>query len=111
MNLYGLLSALFLGALFAVFTMLRPDFHFQPNAIRFVIAVGVFGAYCGLVIAGASGKKRELSLGWQTLLGVLCALVIASLFRANGNGYVASGIIGLGLGFTADYWVKHVQLP
>jgi hypothetical protein len=52
-----------------------------------------------------------LSLARQTFLGVALALSIAALFGATSSGYLLAASLGLVLGYTADLWVLHVQLP
>ncbi len=38
-------------------------------------------------------------------------MAIAALFNASNEGYGLAAVLGLILGFTADWWVEHVQLP
>ncbi len=52
-----------------------------------------------------------MSLPTQTLLGVLFACAIAALFGAAREGYTLAVVSGVVLGFTADMWAKHIQLP
>ena len=76
-----------------------------------MIAVFLFGFYYAIVTFGTCEKKRTVSVSEQTLLGMLVACTIAALFHATPAGYAAAIVIGVILGFTADFWVKHVQVP
>ncbi len=110
MNRWSIIGALFFGGVFAFFVLLRVD-AVNPIEIKGMIAFFLFGFYCAIVIFGTSDKKRSLSLLAQTLLGIAVACAIAALFGASANGYLAAVVIGLVLGFSADWWVQHVQLP
>lgn len=110
MNRWSLIGAVVFGATFALFAFWRIE-TVDSNIIRGVIATFLFGFYCAIVIFGTSDKKRSLSLSAQTLLGVALACAIAALFGATSQGYTLAIVLGLILGFTADRWVEHVQLP
>ncbi len=110
MNLWTLLGAILFGGIFALFAFWNVD-AVDSHTTRVVIAAFLFGFYCAIVIFGTSDKKRSLSLSGQTVLGVALACAIAALFRATAEGYIAASLVGLILGFTADKWVAHVQLP
>ena len=110
MNKWSLFGAVLFGGVFALFAFGRVE-QFDSRAIRFLAAAFVFGSYCALVIFCTGDEKPSLSLLGQTLLGVACALAIAALAGASHNGYVAAGVLGLILGFSADVWAKHIQLP
>ena len=110
MNRWSLIGALIFGGVFALFVSFRIEVV-SSQAIRGLIAFFLFGFYCAIVIFGTSDKKRSLSLLAQTLLGVTLACAVAALFGASPNGYIAAVVLGLVLGFTADLWVQHVQLP
>lgn len=110
MNRWSLLGAVLFGGVFALFTLWRID-AFDSHAIRVTIAAFLFGLYCAIVIFGTSDKRRWLSLASQTLLGVAVACAMAALFGATSDGYIAAVVLGLVLGFTADWWAVHVQLP
>jgi hypothetical protein len=110
MGRWSLLGALLFASVFALFAFWRSDVV-DSHAIRGVIAFFLFGFYCAIVALGTSGKKRSLSLLAQTLLGVAFACAIAALFGAAADGYTLAVVLGLVLGFTADRWVEHVQLP
>lgn len=112
MNRWWLSGVIFFGAVFALFGVWRSEVAvFDSRAIRWVLALFLFGSYCAIVIFGTDEKKRTLSLLSQTLLGVMLALAIAALLGATAQGYVLAAALGLVLGFTADYWVAYVQLP
>ncbi len=110
MNRWSLLGAVAFGAVFALFALWRIE-AVDSHAARGLVAFFLFGFYCAIVIFGTSDKKRSLSLPAQTLLGVALACAIAALFGAPTEGYILAVVLGLVLGFTADYWVVHVQLP
>ena len=110
MGVWSLLGAALFGAVFALFAFWRVDVVGSYTA-RGVIAAFLFGFYCAIVIFGTSDKKRSLSLPGQTLMGVALACAIAALFDATSEVYFVAVLAGLILGFTADKWVAHVQLP
>lgn len=110
MSLWSLLGAVLFGGVFALFAFWRVD-AVDSHTTRVVIAAFLFGLYCAIVIFGTSDKKRSLSLAGQTVLGVALACALAALFDATSEGYIVGALIGLILGFTADKWVAHVQLP
>lgn len=107
MNRWSLLGAVVFGAVYALFGFWRVE-AVDSHAARVVVAFFLFGFYCAIVIFGTSEKKRSLSLPAQTLLGVVLACSIAALFGAATDGYILAVVLGLALGFTADYWVAHV---
>ena len=110
MNRWSLLGALLFGSVFALFAFWRIE-AMDSQATRGVTAFFLFGFYCAIVIFGTSDKKRSLSLPAQTLLGVALSCAVAALFGAGPDGYMLAVVLGLALGFTADWWVVHVQLP
>ncbi len=110
MNRWSLLGATLFGAIFALFAFWGIDVV-DSHAIRGVIAFFLFGVYCAIVIFGTSDKKRSLSLPAQTVLGIALACAIAALLGSPTEGYALAVMLGLILGFTADRWVAHVQLP
>lgn len=110
MNRWWLLAACLFGGIFGLYSFLRFEGAVSDLG-RTVIAFFLFGFYCALVVIGTSGKKRSLSLLAQTLLGVALSCTIATLFAASGEGYLLAVILGLILGFTADWWINHLQLP
>lgn len=110
MNRWSLLGAALFGTVFALFAFWRVEVV-DSHAIRGLIAFFLFGFYCAIVIFGTSDKKRSISLLAQTLLGVALACAVAALFGAGADGYILAAVLGLVLGFTADWWVKHVQFP
>ncbi|MGQ4583689.1 hypothetical protein [Lysobacter sp. F60174L2] len=110
MNLWSLLGAVLFGGVFALFAFWGVE-GLDSQVIRGVVAFFLFGFYCAIVIFGTSDKKRSLSLPAQTLMGVALACAIAAIFGATAEGYFLAVALGLVLGFTADRWVEHVQLP
>ncbi|AWV06322.1 hypothetical protein [Marilutibacter maris] len=110
MNLWSIAAAVLFGGVFALFAFWRIEAA-DSNAVRGVVIAFLFGFYCVIVVFGASGKKRSLSLSAQTVLGVALACAIAALLDASSQGYVLALVLGIVLGFTADKWVEHVQLP
>ncbi|MBJ6983021.1 hypothetical protein [Luteimonas sp. MC1572] len=110
MNLWSLAGAVVFGGVFALFASWGAD-SIDSQAVRGTAAFFLFGFYCAIVIFATSGKKRSLSLPAQTLLGVALSCAVAAIFGASGEGYALAVVLGLILGFTADRWVAHVQLP
>ena len=112
MNRWWLLGAVLFGSVFALFGVWRSEIEvFDSRAIRWVLTLLLFGSYCAIVIFGTAEKKRSLSLLAQTSLGMVLACAIAALAWATAQGYFLAIALGLVLGFTADLWAEHVQLP
>ena len=110
MNRWTILGALSFGGIFALFA-LGPSHLTESGTWRWAAAAFLFGTYAALVIFATSGRKRSMSLPTQTFLGVLVACAIAALFGAAREGYMLAVVSGVVLGFTADMWAKHIQLP
>jgi hypothetical protein len=110
MDRVSLLIALIYGGLFALFASWRVE-ALDARGVKAVLAAFLFGTYCVVVVIGASGKRRSLSVLNQTLLGVGLSVTIAALFQAPAGGYGVAVLLGVILGFTADYWVEHVRFP
>lgn len=110
MNRWTSLGALLFGVLFALFA-LGPSHLTESGTWRWAAAAFLFGTYSAMVIFATSGKKRSISLPTQTVRGVLFACAIAALFGAAREGYTLASVSGVVLGFTADMWAKHIQLP
>ena len=71
----------------------------------------LFGLYCAIVVFGTFGRRRTLSLFWQTVLGIEVALAITAICDPSLDGFAVAAVLGLVLGFTADLWVEHVRPP
>jgi hypothetical protein len=110
MNLWSLLGAVFFAALFGLFAYFRFD-SLNSMAVKGIAAFAIVGFYGAIVIFGTAEKKRTLSLAWQTLLGMFASLTIAVIYQAPDEGMVAAAVLGLILGFFADKWAVHLQLP
>jgi uncharacterized membrane protein len=110
MNLWSLVGAIVFGSIFAFFTFWGVE-TLDSHTTRGVVSVFLFGFYCAVVILGTSDKKRTLSVLNQTLLGIAFSCAIAAIFGASLEGYFLAAALGLVFGFTADMWVKHVQIP
>jgi hypothetical protein len=110
MGRWSLIGAVFFGGVFALFAFWRVDVIDSQTA-RALAAAFLFAFYCAIVAFGTSGKKRSLSLSAQTLLGMALGVILAALFDAPAQGYIAAVLIGLILGVSAHKWVAHVQLP
>ena len=110
MNRFELALAIVLSGVFAVFALLRVE-ALDRDAIRLGVSAFLFAFYCCVVVWGAEGKKRNLPVLHQTILGIATALVMAGVMQASSTGYAAALVLGLVLGFTADRWAKHIQLP
>ncbi len=110
MNLWSLVGAIVFGSIFAFFTFWGVE-TLDSHTTRGVVSVFLFGFYCAVVILGTSDKKRTLSVLNQTLLCIAFSCAIAAIFGASLEGYFLAAALGLVLGFTADMWVKHVQIP
>jgi len=110
MGRWSLIGSALFGGVFALFAFWRIDVVDSGTA-RAITAAFLFGVYCAVVAFGTSEKRRSLSLLAQTLLGVALGFILAALFGAPAEGYIAAALIGLILGFSAHKWVAHVQLP
>jgi tartrate dehydratase beta subunit/fumarate hydratase class I family protein len=110
MDRFSILLATSIGILFAVFAGWRMEAA-DALTVRKIVAAFLIGFYCAFVAFGSMGKKRTLSLAAQTMLGVATSVLIAALLGASTDGYLLAIALGLLLGYTADLWVEHVQLP
>ncbi len=110
MNIWSLLCAVFIAALFGLFAYLRLD-SLNSLAVKGIASFAIVGFYGAIVVFGTSDKKRTLSLAWQTLLGMFASVTIAVIHQAPDEGLVYAAVLGLILGFFADKWVVHLQLP
>lgn len=112
MNRWWLLGIILFGCLFALLGFWRINIEaFDSRAVRLIVGLFLFGCYSAIVMFGTAEKKRSLSVLAQTLLGVALALAIAALAGATAEGYVLAITLGLVLGFTADYWLEHINWP
>ena len=110
MNRWTTLGTLLFGGVFALFAFWRVDV-IDSGSAKAIISAFLFGSYCAIVVFGSDGKRRLLSLARQTFLGVALAFSIAAMFGASPQGYFLAAALGLVLGYTADLWVLHIQLP
>ncbi len=110
MNRWTILGTLLFGGVFALFAFWRVDV-LDSGSTKAIISAFLFGSYCAIVVFGSDGKRRLLSLARQTFLGVALAFSIAAMFGASPQGYFLAAALGLVLGYTADLWVLHIQLP
>jgi hypothetical protein len=110
MDRWSLAGALVFGAVFALFAFFRVE-AMNEGAIRMLLVCFVFASYCALVAISTFEKRRKLSLFAQTALGVAASLAIAAILDASTEAYAAAGVVGLILGFTADFWVVHLRMP
>jgi hypothetical protein len=112
LKIIAVLYAIFIGALCGALTLFELELNYDlslSSNLRIAISLGIFAVYLIIVVSGTSGKKRSLSVAWQTILGVMTGLVIASIFELGIDGYGAAALIGFVLGFTADYWTKYLS--
>ncbi len=107
---WGIIGALIVGAIFALFTFVRLE-AFNSFTARAIAAAFLFGMYLAIVAFGTAGRRRTLSLAMQTGLCVLVTCVIALLFHAPPVGLLLAAILGVILGYTADKWLDYIQLP
>lgn len=107
MTIIELVICILFAAVFALFAIWRVE----RLDLQLGIAAFLFALYCGFVALRTSGKKREITLWVQTAPGVVTTLAIAAVFSVPASGYMAAPVIGVAVGYTADLWVKHVQLP
>ena len=110
MNRWTILGTLLFGGVFALFAFWRVD-GLDSSSPKGSSSAVLFGSVGAIVVFGSDGKRRLLSLARQTFLGVALAFSIAAMFGATPQGYFFAMLVGLMLGYTADLWVLHVQLP
>ncbi len=110
MNLWSLIGAVFFAAVFGLFAYFRLD-SLNSMAVKGIASFAIVGFYGALVIFDTSDKKRTLSLAWQTLLGIIASVTIAVIYQAPNEGLISAAVVGLFLGFFADKWAVHLQLP
>lgn len=101
------LSVLFFATLFVVFGGLSLSY-----SARDVTFLAISGAFIG-ALAAPEFEPRSFPYPalWQGSFGVLGGLSLAVLLHPTAEALLAGAAIGLILGLTASYWVKHVQAP
>lgn len=104
------LGAATFGVVFVLALLLHEPLS-GTGGLRIGVSVFLFAFYVGIVIFGTTLGKRAFGLVAQTILGVLAALAIAATLGLGLEGLAMAAVLGLILGFTADVWAQHVQLP
>ena len=80
--------------------------------IHALIVYGFAGIFIGAVMAPEIEPKYfKHPKIWQTASSLAGCILFAYNIEALENGYVLAIIIGLFLGTTASFWVKHVTFP
>lgn len=70
------------------------------------------GAFLGAVAAPELEPKAfRWPVLWQISFAVIGCLVFAASVSAPLEGYILAGLLGVILGYSAPYWIKHVQGP
>jgi hypothetical protein len=101
------LSVLFFSVLFVVFGGL--GLSYSARDVTFLAVIGAFiGALAAPEFEPESFSHPSL---WQATFGAMGGLSIAGLLNPVPVAFVAGGMIGIIIGYTASYWVKHVQVP
>ena len=79
---------------------------------RTVVVYGAIGAFFGAVGAPEIEPKYfKYPVTWQMFFSVAGCLLFAFGIEAHLEGYLIAILIGSFLGFTARFWVKHVNFP
>jgi hypothetical protein len=85
---------------------------FHVNDFQHVTFAAGVGAFSGLVGAPEFDPESYKDPKWfQTISGSLSGLLFALLLKWGVVGIIVSAFIGSSLGYTAKYWVNHVQIP
>jgi len=92
---------------FAIFGGLSHGFTTQNIA-----GFAAFGATLGAIAAPyIEPKAFKRPIAWQVCCSVIGCLLVALYVHAGPEGYALAVIIGVILGYTAPFWVKHIQAP
>ncbi|THG80077.1 hypothetical protein E5198_14000 [Pseudomonas sp. A-1] len=103
----ALLVATACAVVFAIFGGLSNGF--TPKNIA---GFAAFGAIIGAVAAPyIEPESFKYPITWQVCCSVLGCLLVALYLRAGLEGYALAAMVGVILGYTAPYWVKHIQAP
>lgn len=81
-------------------------------SLRSVLCLGSAGFFVGAI--GAPEIKPKLfrfPTLWQICFSVLGCIFIAAHLEAGALGYSLAAVAGLILGYSAPFWIAHIQVP
>lgn len=103
----ALLVATACAVVFAIFGGLSHGFTLQS-----VAGFAAFGATLGSIAAPyIEPKAFRYPITWQVCCSVIGCLLVALYVHAGPEGYALAVIVGVILGYTAPFWIKHIQAP
>ena len=96
-----------MAILFSIFSII---FYFGDwFRLCLVFFLGIFiGA---LAIPEFEPKAIKKPVLFQTIVGTIGGCVAGIIFTNNLDYIIGSSFIGAVIGFSANYWVKHVPIP
>ena len=93
-----------LGMIFGGFV-----YGYETHALLIYAFAGIFiGAVMAIEI---EPRYFKFPVFWQTILSISGCMLFAYSIHASAITYILAAIIGLFLGLTAQYWLKHVTFP
>ena len=103
----SILSSLSFSAIFSAVSLL---FYFGDWERLFFVAI--FGIFVGL-LAAPEFDKKEFSYPclFQVINGAISGLIVGNHFSSNTETIILSVIFGGILGWSAPFWLKHIQIP
>ena len=103
----SLLSSLFFSAIFSAVSLL---FYFGDWERLFFVAI--FGIFVGLLAAPEIDRKEfSYPCLFQIINGAIAGFIVGSHLSSNTEIIILSVIIGGVFGWSAPFWLKHVQIP
>ena len=103
----SLIISIILSVIGIVFGGLTYGFTF-----RTVIVYGLIGTFLGAIAAPEFEPKYfQHPIIWQVVSSTIGCLLFAYGIQAPSEGYILALLVGGFLGYTANYWVKHVVFP
>ena len=110
-KLKGIKVSIYSGLFFAVlFGAISLIFYFGEWSRFFLVSS--FGLFVGLV-AAPEFEPRAFKKAWlfQLVNGIIAGVLIGLVLGLSQENIFAIAIIGGFVGWSAPYWVKHVQIP
>ena len=111
MDTRGIKAAVFLSVFLALLFVIVGGFSLGYSASN-VLFLGGAGAIFGMI--GAPELEPEAfryPRAWQILFAVLGCTLFAFSLNAQAEGIAVAVVVGVVLGYSAPYWVKHIDAP
>lgn len=103
----ALLAPTVCAVVFAMFGALSHGITLR-NIAGFAAAGAILGAVAAPCIEPSAFRHPVI---WQVSCAVSGCLLAAVALDAGPEGYALAVIAGVILGYTAPYWIKHIQAP